>query len=52
MSSPNIVSIREASLSDVPRLVDLNHAAYPDLIVDGAVFDPEQIEAHIGTFPA
>jgi GNAT superfamily N-acetyltransferase len=50
MSAPETVSIREATLSDVPALVDLNHAAYPDLIVDGAVYDPEQIEAHIGCF--
>jgi GNAT superfamily N-acetyltransferase len=45
------VVIRSATLSDVPRLVDLNHAAYPDLIVDGAVFDAEQIRAHIACFP-
>jgi len=45
------LTLREATLADVPRLVELNHAAYPDLIVDGAVFDPEQIEAHIGCFP-
>jgi len=50
MSAPETISIREATLSDVPALVDLNHAAYPDLIVDGAVYDPEQIEAHIGCF--
>ncbi len=51
MSPASTIQIREATLSDVPRLVELNHAAYPDLIVDGAVFDPEQIEAHIGCFP-
>ena len=51
MSSFNDVIIREATLDDVARLVELNHAAYPDLIVDGAVFDEEQIRAHIGCFP-
>jgi ribosomal protein S18 acetylase RimI-like enzyme len=45
------VVIREASPSDVPRLVELNHAAYPDLIVDDAVYSPGQIEAHIARFP-
>jgi GNAT superfamily N-acetyltransferase len=43
--------IREATTLDIPHLVALNHAAYPDLIVDGAVFDPEQIEAHVTRFP-
>lgn len=42
--------IREATLLDVPHLVALNHAAYPDLIVDNAVFDAEQIEAHVTRF--
>jgi ribosomal protein S18 acetylase RimI-like enzyme len=51
MSSVETIVIREATLADVPALVELNHAAYPDLIVDGAVFDPEQIEAHIRVFP-
>lgn len=49
-ASPN-VTIREATPSDVPRLVELNHAAYPDLIVDDAVYSPAQIEAHIARFP-
>ena len=43
--------IRAATPSDVPRLVELNHAAYPDLIVDDAVYSPAQIEAHITRFP-
>jgi ribosomal protein S18 acetylase RimI-like enzyme len=51
MSSFDDVIIREATLHDVPGLVELNHAAYPDLIVDGAVFDAEQIRAHVGCFP-
>ncbi|HEX4336864.1 MAG TPA: GNAT family N-acetyltransferase [Polyangiaceae bacterium] len=46
----NIV-IREAAPADVARLVELNRAAYPDLIVDDAVFSPRQIEAHIACFP-
>jgi len=50
MSALEIISIREATVSDVPALVALNHAAYPDLIVDGAVYEPEQIQAHIACF--
>lgn len=49
-ASQNIV-IREATASDVPRLVELNHAAYPDLIVDDAVYSPAQIRAHVARFP-
>jgi N-acetylglutamate synthase-like GNAT family acetyltransferase len=45
------VRIREATIHDVPRLVLLNHAAYPDLIEDNVVFNDEQIRAHIERFP-
>jgi GNAT superfamily N-acetyltransferase len=45
------VTIRPASLSDVPRLVELNHAAYPDLIEDGVVFEASQLRAHLEVFP-
>jgi len=51
MNSAEKITIREAIASDVPGLVALNHAAYPDLIVDGAVYDAEQIETHIACFP-
>jgi ribosomal protein S18 acetylase RimI-like enzyme len=51
MQASQDVTIREATPSDVPRLVALNHAAYPDLIVDDAVYSPAQIEAHIAVFP-
>jgi len=45
------VSLRKATPGDVMRLVELNHAAYPDLIEDGVVFEPSQIRAHINVFP-
>jgi GNAT superfamily N-acetyltransferase len=45
------VSIRLASAADVPRLVELNRAAYPDLIEDGVVFDEAQLRAHLDVFP-
>lgn len=47
--SPLIV--RAARLSDVPRLVALNHAAYPDLVEDGVVFDAAQLTAQQAVFP-
>lgn len=38
--------VRVAQRSDIPRLVQLNHAAYPELLADGIVFDAAQIAAH------
>lgn len=43
--------LRSASLSDVPRLVELNAAAYPDLVADGVVFDAAQLMAQQAVFP-
>ncbi len=45
------VLLRQATLDDVPRLVELNHAAYPNLIEDGVVFEASQIRAHGSVFP-
>jgi GNAT superfamily N-acetyltransferase len=45
------VSIRLASASDVPSLVALNRAAYPDLLEDDVVFDEETLRAHLRVFP-
>jgi len=52
MTSPSNIRIRRAALVDLPRLVELNGAAYPDLIQDGVVFSEEQLRAHIERFPA
>ena len=43
--------LRVANVADVPRLVELNHAAYPDLLEDGVVFDESQIRSHLAVFP-
>src|SRR3954471_2994625 len=51
MTPPSGIRIRRATLVDVPRLVELNGAAYPDLIQDDVVFGPEQIREHIDRFP-
>jgi GNAT superfamily N-acetyltransferase len=51
MTSPSNVRIRRARLADVPHLVELNAAAYPDLIQDDVVFSQEQLRAHIDCFP-
>jgi len=43
--------IRQAIPADVPRLVEMNIAAYPELVEDGIVFDHSQIAAHLAVFP-
>jgi GNAT superfamily N-acetyltransferase len=43
--------IRAAFSSDVPRLVALNRAAYPELVADGVIFDGAQLAAHQSVFP-
>jgi GNAT superfamily N-acetyltransferase len=52
MTSFSHVRIRQADLADVSRLVELNGAAYPDLIQDDVVFSGNQLRAHIERFPA
>jgi GNAT superfamily N-acetyltransferase len=43
--------LRSALLSDVPRLVAMNSAAYPDLVEEGVVFDAAQLMAQQAVFP-
>ncbi|MBS2013191.1 MAG: GNAT family N-acetyltransferase [Deltaproteobacteria bacterium] len=43
--------VRTASASDVPRLVAMNVAAYPELVADGVVFDESQLRAQQYVFP-
>ncbi len=45
------VRVRPAMLRDVERLVELNEAAYPDLVEDGVVFDGAQLMAQQAVFP-
>ncbi|HVJ94292.1 MAG TPA: GNAT family N-acetyltransferase [Labilithrix sp.] len=45
------VHVRPALLRDVPRLVELNKAAYPDLVEEGVVFDAAQLMAQQAVFP-
>lgn len=46
-----MISIRTATFDDVTTLVSLNHAAYPDLVGEGIVFEPDQIRAQVACFP-
>jgi len=45
------LTLRSATRADVPRLVALNAAAYPELLADGVVFDAAQLLAHGHVFP-
>jgi GNAT superfamily N-acetyltransferase len=50
MASNNL-RVRTALTTDIPRLVELNSAAYPDLVEDGVVFDAAQLRAQQVVFP-
>ncbi len=43
--------LRVSTEEDVVRLVELNRAAYPDLLEDNVVFDEAQIRSHRDVFP-
>jgi len=45
------ISIRRAEIADIPRLVELNHAAYTDLLQDEVVWTAPQLAAHLVVFP-
>ena len=51
MSTAPFVTLRQATFEDLPRLAELNRAAYPDLIEDGVVFEESQLRAHQERFP-
>jgi GNAT superfamily N-acetyltransferase len=44
-------TVRRATASDVPTLVAMNHAAYPELVEENVVWSPDQIHAHLAKFP-
>jgi GNAT superfamily N-acetyltransferase len=52
LSLPNEkLTIRPVCLADVPHLVELNRAAYPDLIQDEVIWTEPQLRAHLEVFP-
>jgi GNAT superfamily N-acetyltransferase len=52
MSSANrLLCIRAVTPADVPHLVSLNCAAYPDLIQDDVVWTEPQLQSHLVIFP-
>jgi hypothetical protein len=45
------LTVRPATTSDVPHLVAMNHAAYPELVEENVVWNASQIHAHLARFP-
>jgi ribosomal protein S18 acetylase RimI-like enzyme len=43
--------VRTAKQLDVPRLVAMNHAAYPELVAENVVWNAAQLHAHLARFP-
>lgn len=45
------LTLRRACAADVPRLVEIDHAAYPELVEANVVWSEEQLRAHLARFP-
>ena len=45
------LKVRRATPADVERLVEMNHAAYPDLVEENVVYDASMLRAHLAVFP-
>jgi GNAT superfamily N-acetyltransferase len=45
-----MISLRTATLDDVDHLVALNKSAYPDLVGERIVFEPDQIRQQLARF--
>ncbi len=48
---PAKVKIRVALPEDISAMVELNHAAYPQMAADNIVWDPVHIRSHMRIFP-
>jgi GNAT superfamily N-acetyltransferase len=43
--------VRPACAEDIPRLVEMNHAAYPELVEANVVWNEAQLRGHLDRFP-
>jgi GNAT superfamily N-acetyltransferase len=50
VKQPNLV-VRPATPADIPRLVEMNHAAYPELVEANVVWNDAQLRGHLERFP-
>ncbi|HEY3817946.1 MAG TPA: GNAT family N-acetyltransferase [Polyangiaceae bacterium] len=51
LDSKPTVAVRPARAADIPRLVEMNHAAYPELVEANVVWNEAQLHAHLDRFP-
>ena len=49
-ASSQAVTLRPAEPRDIPWLVSLNHAAYPELVEANVVWDEAQLRSHLARF--
>jgi GNAT superfamily N-acetyltransferase len=49
--SSRTILMRRATLEDLPRLVEMNHAAYPELVEANVVWNEAQLRSHVARFP-
>ena len=47
----NNVIIRNMTKEDIPKIVELQKAAFPYMAAEGVYWKPEQLEAHLKIFP-
>ena len=45
------ITLARARHADLPRLVEMNRAAYPELVEEGVVWSQPQLETHLRRFP-
>jgi len=45
------VIIRNMTKDDIPKIVDLQKAAFPHMAAEGVYWKPDQLEAHLRIFP-
>jgi GNAT superfamily N-acetyltransferase len=50
LAKPSL-AVRPARAADIPRLVVMNHAAYPELVEANVVWNEAQLHAHLERFP-
>ncbi len=50
-SSTVSLTLRQATPEDIPCLVAMNHAAYPELVEANVVWDDAQLRSHLARFP-
>jgi len=45
------VKIRNTTLEDIPKIVELQKVSFPLMAVEGAIWKPHNLESHLRIFP-